>query len=400
MGRNRITLKRRADQAWTLTKPYPDSVWSARFRVSGRTTERSTGTRDDDLADIEAAKLVAAARAGQLNVAARVRRQGAAPPLEELLGTWDAWLTTTHADRTRKVWREYCRSHFLPFFGSVESLTAPGCAEYRRKRLGKVLASTVRHELTALRNLVAFLALPEIGVLPDAFKIEGVPKRSTGKAHPVRRRSSADATSPQQIRSIIARLPEWAGRKGPPRKDFERGRTYKVKLYPVRARFEFAYETGLRPGTLDRLSVPEHYECGSATLRITDEADKARWGREVPLSKRARKVLDSVCPAEGLIFGKHDYRPHIKTSAASVLPKEMAKRFAGSHLRSAMTTHELELGKNILGIQFRVGHKLLSTTARYAKPSFRAALETIDVPRGAAPRRPTRSRVSGGSDTR
>ncbi len=45
--------------------------------------------------------------------------------------------------------------------------------------------------------------------------------------------------------------------------------------------------------------------------------------------------------------------------------------------RSAMTTHELEQGKNIIGIQYRVGHKLLSTTSRYVKPSFRAAMETI-----------------------
>lgn len=400
MGRNRITLKRRADQAWTLTRPTEDSVWSARFRVAGRTTERSTGTRDDRLADIEAAKLVASARAGQLRTATRQRREGAAPALEELLGQWHTWLATTHADRTRKVWGEYCRSHFLPFFGSVEKLTAPGCAEYRRRRLGKVLAATVRHELTALRNLVAFLALPEVGILAEAFEIDGVPKRSTGKPHPVRRRSAADATSPEQIRRIIELLPEWGGRKGPPRKDLKRRRTYKVKLFPVRARFEFAYETGLRPSTLDRLSAPEHYEPGSEVLRITDESDKARWGRPVPLSERAREILDAICPAAGLIFGKHDYRPHIKAAAEQVLPAEMAKRFAGSHLRSAFTTHELEQGKNILGIQYRVGHKLLSTTARYAKPSFRAALETLETPRGVTPSRPTRSRVSVGSGKR
>ncbi len=62
-----------------------------------------------------------------------------------------------------------------------------------------------------------------------------------------------------------------------------------------------------------------------------------------------------------------------------MLKGEAAKRFAGSHLRSAMTTHELEQGKNIIGIQYRVGHKLLSTTSRYVKPSFRAAMETIAV---------------------
>jgi len=128
------------------------------------------------------------------------------------------------------VWEEYARSHFIPIFGSTEKLTESGCAEYRRVRLGKVLASTVRHELTALRNFVSFCALEDIGAIPEPFAIAGVPKR-----------------------------------------------------------------------------------------------------------------------------------------------------FAGSHLRSAMTTHELEQGKNIIGIQYRVGHKLLSTTSRYVKPSFRAAMETIAV---------------------
>lgn len=290
---------------------------------------------------------------------------------------WLLWLTTTHADKTRKVWEDYGRSHFIPFFGSTEKLTESGCAEYRRVRLGKVLASTVRHELTALRNFVSFCALPDVGGIPEPFAIAGVPKRVTGKAHPVRRRTAADPISPEDTLKIIALLPVWGGRRGPERKDLGRKRSYKVKLFPIRARFVFGYETGLRPSTLDRLSVPEHYTKGSKVLRITPEIDKSRWGRDVPLTEKARKALDSVCPKEGLIFGWHDYRAHIKAAAKQVLKGEAAKRFAGSHLRSAMTTHELEQGKNIIGIQYRVGHKLLSTTSRYVKPSFRAALETV-----------------------
>lgn len=295
------------------------------------------------------------------------------------MSAWQEWLTTTHAERTRDVWRDYAKSHFIPFFGSVEKLTESGCAEYRRQRLGKVLAETVRHELTALRNFVAFCALEDVGAIPDAFKIAGIPKRVTGKPHPVRRRSAADPVSPSEIARIIELLPEWGGRRGPKRRDLERPRKYKVSEFPIRARFVVAYETGLRPGTLDALCVPEHYEKGAASLRLTDAIDKSRWGREVPLSLRAREALDAVCPAQGLIFGWHDYRSHLKAAAAKILPSEQAKRFAGSHLRSAMTTHELEQGKSIIGIQYRVGHKLLSTTSRYVKPSLRAALETLDL---------------------
>jgi hypothetical protein len=55
--------------------------------------------------------------------------------------------------------------------------------------------------------------------------------------------------------------------------------------------------------------------------------------------------------------------------ANGVTPK--AERFGGRHKRAPR--------KNIIGIQYRVGHKLLSTTSRYVKPSFRAAMETIAV---------------------
>jgi hypothetical protein len=375
----RITLKRRKDQAWTLTRPTEDSNWCARFAVAGRTTERSTGTRDPDEADAEAARLVAAARAGELRDAGRARRQGAATPLEEVVESWLLYLETTHAERTREVWTDYATSHFVPFFGSTEKLTEEGCAEYRRQRLGKVLASTVRHELTALRNLVAFCALPDVRLIPEAFKIAGVPKRVTGKAHPVRRRSAADPLSPDEVERIIGLLPEWGGRRGPQRADLERKRTYKVNLFPIRARFIVAYETGLRPGTLDELSVPEHYEKGSATLRLTDAIDKQRWGRDLPLTARARAALDAVCPDQGLIFGWHDYRSHLKAAAGKVLKGERARRFAGSHLRSARITHLAEESQNLPGIQFLVGHKLLSTTSRYAKPSLRAALEVLNL---------------------
>lgn len=72
----RITLKRRKDQAWTLTRKSEDEVWYARFTVAGCVTERSTGTRDDDEADAEAAKLVATARAGELRKDSRAKRRG------------------------------------------------------------------------------------------------------------------------------------------------------------------------------------------------------------------------------------------------------------------------------------------------------------------------------------
>ena len=53
----------------------------------------------------------------------------------------------------------------------------------------------------------------------------------------------------------------------------------------------------------------------------------------------------------------------VKAAAEQVLPAERAKRFAGSHLRSARITHLAESSQNLPGVQFIVGHKLISTIA-------------------------------------
>jgi site-specific recombinase XerC len=43
-----------------------------------------------------------------------------------------------------------------------------------------------------------------------------------------------------------------------------------------------------------------------------------------------------------------------------------------------MLTHRLDAGAPITGVQWLVGHTLLSTTARYVKPGFSAAVEALD----------------------
>jgi hypothetical protein len=92
------------------------------------------------------------------------------------------------------------------------------------------------------------------------------------------------------VEAIIARLPEYSpgGR---------RGRRFAVKTPIV-----VAWETALRPATLEALRAPENFVKGNPTLLIDDEIDKARFGRELPLTDRARAALDSECLEVGLIF--------------------------------------------------------------------------------------------------
>jgi integrase-like protein len=361
-----MARKRTDGRGWTLRRANDQQVWYVRFTAGGRKIERSTGTRDDRLADVEAARIVAEERAGAAN-SKRPARRGAAPPLPTLIAEWLVALESTHAATTRKTWSEYARSHFLPFFGSAHALTTERCLAYQRARLLRVEAVTVRKEQTALRSLLAYAL--EVGAVPVAVEVPPLPKRATGTAFATRRRTAAPELSPAETRALIRRLPEWSSSR-------------KVERFPIRARFIVGYETGLRPSTLDRLSVPEHYRQGSAILRLTKASVKHRRAHDVPLTRRARVVLDYVLRClgpdhRGPIFGWHNYREHIAAAARAALAPETAERFCAAHLRSALITHELEQGKNILGVQHRVGHTLLSTTARYAKASFRAALATL-----------------------
>jgi len=79
-------------------------------------------------------------------------------------------------------------------------------------------------------------------------------------------------------------------------------------------------------------------------LRVAPEAiDAARFERLVDEAGRsarapndaAREALEEVRPEAGLVFGDHDYREHLAKAAGKALPKEVAERFCGAHLRSA-----------------------------------------------------------------
>lgn len=299
--------------------------------------------------------------------------------MPKLIGRWISWLATTHASSTLTIWEIYAGTHWIPFFGGVEAtyrdITPERCDEYMRARLLKVRSVTVKKEHTALRSFLGWLegegyAVPTQNGLTASANVPRLPKRAAGVKHTQRRRVAASALSPEHVRLLIKALPEWSITK-------------KLDRFPVRARFIIAYETSLRPSSLDRIETPKHYRAGESMLRLTDDTDKARWGRDVPLSKRARRVLSYVVRGlgegyEGPIFGTHDYRGHIQKAAKDALPREIAERFCGAHLRSARITHLLEKPQaNLPGVQQLAGHKLMSTTARYVKPSFRAAQDAL-----------------------
>lgn len=384
----------RPSSGWKLRQKAPGRTYTVRFWIDGAESERSTGTSDPTEAAREAARIYA--DAVQRGTKKRTRARGVGPDIEELVAAWTVALLSTHDAGTVKTWELYANTHWIPHFAATHHLTDAMCSEYMRARLLKVQATTVRKELTALRQFLNWCL--EVGAIPQKVTVPSVPKRVAGTRFEKRRRASAIALSPDETEAMIAALPDWSTSK-------------KVAPFPIRARFLVAYETSLRPATLDALLLDVHYRVGSRTIMLTHELDKNRWGREVPLSDRARAALDAACvrlaaerqklerelgPEEELpptlIFGKHDYREHLKAAAESALPKERADLFNGAHFRSARITHWLEQTGNLPGTQYMAGHKRTNTTAGYVRPSLRAALDVVAaVEQARAPKKKTRS---------
>jgi site-specific recombinase XerC len=355
----------RHPEGWRLRLPEGRTVYVVRFTHNGRTYDRTTGTSDPDEAPRAAARIYAEHVQKEPGTRKPTRRRDS-PPLEELVAEW-LETSSTLAATTVETWTGYGR-RWTKLWATAADLIEVETERYRNDRLRSVVSATVRKELTALRHFIRWLVAH--GYLGREIGVPGVPAKSTGTRYARQSRQSAPELTPKQVKAIIAALPEWSASK-------------KLrKQYAIRARFVVAYETGLRPSSLDRMSVPEHYHRGSKRLRLTDEIDKNRWGRELPLSPKARRALDGVCPEVGLIFGEHDYRERLDEAARKVLPAATADRFAGAHFRSAMITHVLERTGNLSGVQYLAGHKQAKTTGSYARPSLRAAEEALEAFQG------------------
>jgi integrase len=348
----------RPKQGWKLRKHW--KLYYVRFTHDGQRVELPTGSTDPEEAAKRAAKIYAEHHLGRRR--ARVKASDPNVPIMEVAALWLVDVERELGEATVDTMMVYVR-HFAEFFGTVGALVDVACARYARERLGRVKRATVQKELSALRRFLTWCVEHE--VLSRAPAVPSPPRRSLGKPFEKRRRSKATPLTPDEALAIIAALPEWS-------------KSGKVTPFVVRARFRLAWETALRPNTISLLSVPENYVRGSSVLVITDEIDKARFGREVPLTDDAKAALESVCPSAGIIFGRHDYRDQLKRAAASVLPPERARTFTAYDLRHARATQWAESG-NLVGVAYLLGHKQITTTNKYAKPNRAAAERVLGV---------------------
>lgn len=339
---------------WRLIER-PGRPLSVRFTVAGRRFDLGTGETDRERAAVIAAELYADAVRGARRQPHRSPARGA--PIAEVAAQWLTSVGPTLDPETVATYALYAETHWAPRWPTVEAITAASLADYARARMRVVRAATVRKELSAMRRMLAWCE--EQGRLTLAPPVPSIPKRALGTHHKQGRKGPAVELTPAEVARLVAEIPE------------------RHRGYPTRARFIVAYETGLRPSSIQALSVPENWRRGARELHITEDIDKARAGRALPLSAEARKALAAAAPKAGFIFPPRDCRGLIRSAAIRALGKERGLRFSAYHFRHNRLTHWAETSDNLAGIQYLAGHKHVSTTARYVKASKRAAMDVL-----------------------
>lgn len=355
-------MARRAE-GWKLRTDSRSGIISVRFTYAGLRYELSTGSRDSSEAAETAARFYAEVISGRRVRGRQVKRAPADIDLEVLFARWLADIESSLDKDTIEVYEIYAATHWLPFFGSLDRITARSIEDYWRRRLGRVARGTVLKELSVLGGFLGWCK----GVYIEEVPPFAMPP-ATALGNPRYQRKPI-ALLRDEVEQLLSHLPEW----------IQPGRRV-ARPFAVRARFEVAWETGLRPETLDTLRTPDNYQAGAKVLELSEEQDKTRFARTVPLTPRARAALDRVCPEVGLIFGAHDYRSTLRAAAlAAGFPIARVRAITSQCFRHSRLTYWGEvMGHNLVGIQYLAGHKHATTTERYLKPSLRAAQAVLE----------------------
>jgi integrase len=348
----------RAAKGWSLV--WRRDVAHVRFSHEKRRYELSTGKKVEGEAVRRAAELYSDVVSGRW----RPVVGGSSALLVDLIPNWLDAFESENDEETAETYGGYAKRWPLFFGPTLGHVTHASGADYKRKRLREVTASSVRKELSALRGFLAWCV--EQSLIETAPIIAGVPKKATG-TRVGRARPKAIPLSIDDVFALLWALPE-VGRGG----------------HHLRARYVVAYETGLRPATISTLRSPEHFTPGASHLVIDDNNDKNRFGRRLPLTPLARVALESAMTEFGLIFGEHDHRDVWRAAVARAgLPKGVVPY----DLRHARLQHLVDAGHPLSAVGFLAGHKLLTTLNIYAGGSKKEADAMIfggDDPRRSA----------------
>jgi integrase len=356
----------RRSEGWKLWKDDRTGLYHVRFSHEGQRYRIATGERDPGAASGAAARTYAEVISGRWTTKRAVALSGTTP-FDEVAAVWLSDVESSLDPRTFKLYQNtYVGTHFAPFFETINRLTTVGVEDYIATRLRQVSRETLKKELSPLRRLARWAHAR--GYLAQLPEIETPGRRVLGTPVESARKNVSLVFTADEVASILGHLPEYHSAPRAPER------------YPVRARFVVAWETALRPQTLAQLRAPDDYRKGAEMLVIRDEADKNRFGRQLPLSVAAREALDSVCPTAGLIFGAHDFVMLLRRAAkAAGIDAYRADRISDYDFRHSAATHLGRSSDNLPGVMYLLGHKQPATTARYMRPDSDAASEVLQA---------------------
>jgi len=356
----------RIAEGWKLV--WRRGIGRVRFRLQGKREEISTLQRDPLKAAEVAARIYADFVSGRTKRASTGALINPGTPLDELCAEWIADIMPELGDGTDVTYEIYAR-HWCASMATIGEVTSSGIGDYQRKRLTQVQRATIIKERGGLRRFLEWCEEKEmIRDIPEFPKLK---KKSQGVRHKQARSAPQVQLAPAESEAILRCMPELSLR------------SRNGKRFPVRARFVFAYETGLRPETIDKLVGADVTVSG---LHIRPEADKNRWDRVLPLSPVAWAAIKSLGPIarDQSLFGDHDYRVVFRKACVEALGQERGAQVTPYDLKHARVTHLLEGGASIPGIKFLTGTDV--ALDHYMQPSRRAAEQAIGGLSGNMPR--------------
>lgn len=319
------------------------------------------GTPSERDAQAKAAREYAAIVTGQRKHEPRPTRISHHVDLPVLLHRWIESKRPSLDHTTVPTLKVYARL-FVATFGELGAIDEASATTFGLERLGHALRKTVNRELAYLRQFLAWCNLH--GHLTDVPPVPRLPPKASGTRTGTQRAKFVHVT-PHEAGRILGELGD-------------ESKTIDGRKWPVRARFEFAWETALRPETLSRLRVPENWQPGMKHVELTDQDDKARYGRDVDLTPRAIAILRRVAPPQGgAIFGRHNFMKRIKRAAIAILGEARGRNFAPYDFRHGRAKALLDAGAPIRGVSYVLGHKKVSTTNIYLAPDRAAGAQAI-----------------------
>ncbi len=123
--------------------------------------------------------------------------------------------------------------------------------------------------------------------------------------------------------------------------------------------------------------------------KIRERLHKGRFERVIPITDGAVAALERSAPrgdgggeAEGPIFGRHRYDRAIamaamQASMAGLMDRARAEAVSIYDFRHGRTTHLCSNTKNLAAVAYLVGHRHVSTTAKYVESNKAAAAEVL-----------------------